>query len=751
MAVIQTLLRPAGRRRSVEEIQKERKIADALRQRAGDTSPVAHWTQGLARVADGVIGALTERQLDADQKATDAFTAERGRGLVEAAMLDRSAPRSTAATAAPSAPPGPVAGTMENARAADRMSVPGYAGMDLKSGITSTAEALGIDPVDLATVISYETAGTFDPTKSGPTTQWGTHRGLIQFGEPQAAKYGVNWDDPLGSQLGPQGAVANYLRDAGVRPGMGILDVYSAINAGQVGRYNASDANNGGAPGTVRDKVNNQMAGHREKALALLGGGARVNEPTLVYDDKGMRVQPPASGRPMEPPGFLTQSRGIIYDDKGARAAPVGPWSVAPAAYAPQPAAGDAMAAANTMAEPPAPLLGAAPKPPQANVAEALAARQPNSIGPGGAVYSPYADPAAPEFIPPPTAAERATPRGMAYITDVLSDPNAPAGQQRLAMALLEREMARGEPVKPIEVNGRLVDPNTFEVIADFSDKKGAEQFTLGEGQVRFDAQGNPIARGPDRGAKDVAPTQLSRLIDERNALAADDPMRPVYDQAIAKEAAGSGMAVEVGPDGTVKFAQGTGAGKAWTEGQSKDNVYATRAMGALETLEPNADALTSLLYQAAGLDPTGVVRGRVQSDAYQLARQAGDEFLQAILRKDTGAAITADEQDLYGKTYLPQPGDGPAVLAQKKAARARAVEAMKAGMMPLQIIAAEKALGRTPSQSGGAPAAAPQPAGTVGVDRIRTMPEAELRKLDPAQMTVEELRAAAERLGVAP
>lgn len=144
--------------------------------------------------------------------------------------------------------------------------------MDIRSGILSAAGALGVNPLDLATAISYETAGTFDPMKTGPTTQWGQHRGLIQFGEPQAKQYGVSWDDPVGSQLGPQGAVANYLRDTGVKPGMGLLDIYSAINAGGVGRYNRSDANNGGAPGTVRDKVEKQMAGHRKKAEALLGG-----------------------------------------------------------------------------------------------------------------------------------------------------------------------------------------------------------------------------------------------------------------------------------------------------------------------------------------------------------------------------------------------------------------------------------------------------------------------------------------------
>jgi hypothetical protein len=127
--------------------------------------------------------------------------------------------------------------------------------MDIRTGIQRTAQALGINPLDLATAISYETGGTFNPTQAGPTTQWGQHRGLIQFGEPQAKRYGVDWNDPLGSQLGENGAVANYLRDTGVQPGMGLLDIYSAINAGGVGRYNASDANNGGAPGTVRDKV----------------------------------------------------------------------------------------------------------------------------------------------------------------------------------------------------------------------------------------------------------------------------------------------------------------------------------------------------------------------------------------------------------------------------------------------------------------------------------------------------------------
>lgn len=143
---------------------------------------------------------------------------------------------------------------------------------DLRQGIIETANALGMDPNVLATIISYETAGTFDPTKRGPTTQWGQHRGLIQFGEPQAKEYGVDWNDPLGSQLGANGAIVRYFRANGWKPGMSELDAYSIVNAGAPGRYNASDANNGGAPGTVADKVKGQFGPHREKAYALMGG-----------------------------------------------------------------------------------------------------------------------------------------------------------------------------------------------------------------------------------------------------------------------------------------------------------------------------------------------------------------------------------------------------------------------------------------------------------------------------------------------
>ncbi|MDT3382482.1 hypothetical protein RNI52_34470 [Labrys neptuniae] len=139
----------------------------------------------------------------------------------------------------------------------------------LKRGAIDAARETGTDPGDILTVVSYETGGTFDPWKKGPTTQWGQHRGLIQWGEPQRKQYGITPDMSVYDQMV---GVGKYLRNSGVKPGDGLLPIYAAMNAGNATKIHASDANNGGAPGTVLDKVRDQMGGHKANAAAILGG-----------------------------------------------------------------------------------------------------------------------------------------------------------------------------------------------------------------------------------------------------------------------------------------------------------------------------------------------------------------------------------------------------------------------------------------------------------------------------------------------
>lgn len=138
----------------------------------------------------------------------------------------------------------------------------------LRTGITGAADRLGISPLDLATAMEFETGGTMNPTQPGPVTKYGQHIGLIQWGQPQAQRY-LNGDFSIPSQMN---GIVSYMHDAGVKPGMGLLDIYSAINAGHVGRPNASDAAYGGH-GTVADKVAS-MGPFRQKAMALLNDPA---------------------------------------------------------------------------------------------------------------------------------------------------------------------------------------------------------------------------------------------------------------------------------------------------------------------------------------------------------------------------------------------------------------------------------------------------------------------------------------------
>jgi hypothetical protein len=189
-------------------------------------------------------------------------------------------------------------------------------GRELANKIVASAGRLGMDPLDYATAISYETGGTFNPVQKGPTTKWGQHKGFIQFGEPQAKQYGVDWNNPVDSQLGEGGAVEKYFTQNGYKPGMDYRDVYSIINAGAPGRYNATDEAAGGAPGTVSDKVNSeQMMAHRAKAAQLLEGSY---EPRISTSGRG-NTDMPAPRTILDPrrSGSLLDQEPTVEEPKG--------------------------------------------------------------------------------------------------------------------------------------------------------------------------------------------------------------------------------------------------------------------------------------------------------------------------------------------------------------------------------------------------------------------------------------------------
>jgi hypothetical protein len=72
-----------------------------------------------------------------------------------------------------------------------------------------------------------------------------------------------------------------------------------------------------------------------------------------------------------------------------------------------------------------------------------------------------------------------------------------------------------------------------------------------------------------------------------------------------------------------------------------------------------------------------------LKSENFQKMEQAKREWVTALLRKESGAAIGRDEYTQYDRQFFPQPGDGPGVVAQKAEARRTAVEALKKAAGP--------------------------------------------------------------------
>ena len=148
------------------------------------------------------------------------------------------------------------------------------------------------------------------------------------------------------------------------------------------------------------------------------------------------------------------------------------------------------------------------------------------------------------------------------------------------------------------------------------------------------------------------------------------------YEVALANMAK-PGMTLEVGPDGTTRFVQGaTGAVKPLTEGQGKATGFFGRAQQA-------EDVLSGLEKQGTGLYDSimsniPIAGNYMISEEYQKYGQAKRNFINAVLRQESGAAIGIDEFAGAELQYFPQPGEGDGVIKQKAANRRRAIEALK-------------------------------------------------------------------------
>lgn len=124
------------------------------------------------------------------------------------------------------------------------------------------------------------------------------------------------------------------------------------------------------------------------------------------------------------------------------------------------------------------------------------------------------------------------------------------------------------------------------------------------------------------------------------------------------------------------------------TEGQSKDVGFYGRAVAANDGFtEDRVKALTSDKQALARAVP--FAGRKLQSDASRQATQVAKNFIAAVLRKDTGAAVTDTEFSFYEDIFIPQWGDDDGTLALKAQARQAFLTGLRNGMSNLAALEA--------------------------------------------------------------
>jgi hypothetical protein len=108
------------------------------------------------------------------------------------------------------------------------------------------------------------------------------------------------------------------------------------------------------------------------------------------------------------------------------------------------------------------------------------------------------------------------------------------------------------------------------------------------------------------------------------------------------------------------------------TDAQRTASGYAVRAEDASTVIDRVGSDFTGVSSRLAGLVPQGA-----KSDARQVFDQAKRNFINAVLRRESGAVISDEEFANADLQYFPQPGDDEAVLKQKSENRNASVKAL--------------------------------------------------------------------------
>ncbi len=140
--------------------------------------------------------------------------------------------------------------------------------------INRVATERNISPRDLASIVSYETGGSFNTNKFGG--KGGNYLGAIQFGPAEQKKYGVYAGMPIDKHFDAVGA---FIKDRGASGG-DLSTLYRTINGGNPNAsLNASDGN--GTIASHIEKIARDHGGALDRLIRQSGNAPKIDmDPT---------------------------------------------------------------------------------------------------------------------------------------------------------------------------------------------------------------------------------------------------------------------------------------------------------------------------------------------------------------------------------------------------------------------------------------------------------------------------------------
>lgn len=203
------------------------------------------------------------------------------------------------------------------------------------------------------------------------------------------------------------------------------------------------------------------------------------------------------------------------------------------------------------------------------------------------------------------------------------------------------------------------------------------QQFTASENQKNREYQ-----RETEMMAAGRKPPTVKEFFDDDSGQpykAQWNPQTKEWDRIGGWKAASGGITI-TNPDGTTT--QIGGPANKLTVDQGKNTGFLIRARDANAVLD-NLDTEGTKFWSRTAEDLPLGVGNYLQSDEYQKFEQARRDFINAVLRRESGAVISDAEFENADKQYFPQPGDSDEVIKQKRRNRANAVKGFEVGAGP--------------------------------------------------------------------